>query len=387
MIEVKDLSFSYGRETPEILKRIAFSAPEGTITAILGNNGVGKSTLLKCLNRILKPQRGEILLDGTDAQTLSDQELAQRIAYVPQSLTRTDTTVYDMVLLGRKPYIRWDITQHDHKIVRGALRRLQLEDKMLRSISTLSGGEAQKVILARALAQEPRVLLLDEPTSSLDPNNQHAVLRLVRHVTAEKGLSTICVVHDLNLAVRYCDRFLFLRDGEVYASGGKTIMTPETIEDVPAGDGLTVRPGVDSTFSDRTTIWKNVLRTWQEEPKMMIIGNGVGHTGSKIVEGTIHEQNGAVAVHNTYLQWAADFGLIGFALMVVFLVIALRQALRVFLAKKRPRGAVAMCMMAAAALAVGMMESATLGAMTPINIVFMFALAQLAGMSREIASR
>lgn len=152
MIEVKDLSFSYGRGTPEILKRIAFSAPEGTITAILGNNGVGKSTLLKCLNRILKPQRGEILLDGTDAQTLSDQELAQRIAYVPQSLTRTDTTVYDMVLLGRKPYIRWDITQHDHKIVRGALRRLQLEDKMLRSISTLSGGEAQKVILARALA-------------------------------------------------------------------------------------------------------------------------------------------------------------------------------------------------------------------------------------------
>ena len=232
MIEVKDLSFSYGRGTPEILKRIAFSAPEGTITAILGNNGVGKSTLLKCLNRILKPQRGEILLDGTDAQTLSDQELAQRIAYVPQSLTRTDTTVYDMVLLGRKPYIRWDITQHDHKIVRGALRRLQLEDKMLRSISTLSGGEAQKVILARALAQEPRVLLLDEPTSSLDPNNPHAVLRLVRHITAEKGLSTICVVHDLNLAVRYCDRFLFLRDGEVYASGGKTIMTPETIEEV-----------------------------------------------------------------------------------------------------------------------------------------------------------
>ena len=103
---------------------------------------------------------------------------------------------------------------------------------MLRSISTLSGGEAQKVILARALAQEPRVLLLDEPTSSLDPNNQHAVLRLVRHITADKGLSTICVVHDLNLAVRYCDRFLFLRDGEVYASGGKTIMTPETIEEV-----------------------------------------------------------------------------------------------------------------------------------------------------------
>lgn len=162
---------------------------------------------------------------------------------------------------------------------------------------------------------------------------------------------------------------------------------PETLEDISAGGEIAVRPGLDSTFSDRTTIWKNVLRTWQEEPKMMIIGNGVGHTGSKIVEGTIHEQNGAVAVHNTYLQWAADFGLIGFALEAVFLVIALRQALHVFFAKERARGAVAMVMMVVAALAVGMMESATLGAMTPINIVFMFALAQLAGMSREVVSR
>lgn len=162
---------------------------------------------------------------------------------------------------------------------------------------------------------------------------------------------------------------------------------PQMIEDISAGGTMSVRPGIDSTFSDRTTIWKNVLKFWREEPKMMLIGNGVGHTGSKIVEGTIHEESGAVAVHNTYLQWAADFGLIGFALEAVFLVIALRQALHAFLAKERERSALVLIMTAAAALAVGMMESTTLGAMTPINLVFMFSLAQLAGMSRESVSR
>lgn len=162
---------------------------------------------------------------------------------------------------------------------------------------------------------------------------------------------------------------------------------PEVIEDISAGGMMSVRPGIDSTFSDRTTIWKNVLKFWREEPKMMLIGNGVGHTGSKIVEGTIHEESGAVAVHNTYLQWAADFGLIGFALEAVFLVIALRQALHAFLAKERERSVLVLIMTAAAALAVGMMESTTLGAMTPINLVFMFSLAQLAGMSRESVSR
>lgn len=145
----------------------------------------------------------------------------------------------------------------------------------------------------------------------------------------------------------------------------------------------TARAAVDSTFSDRTNIWKNVFKLWKNEPKLMLIGNGVGRTGSKIVEGTIHEANGAVSVHNTYLQWAADFGLIGFALQLVFLAIALRQAAVVFFAQEDQRGARALCMCVVAALAVGMMESTTLGDMTPTNLVFMYALAQLAAMSRE----
>ena len=147
---------------------------------------------------------------------------------------------------------------------------------------------------------------------------------------------------------------------------------------------VTPRAAVDSTFSDRTNIWKNVFKLWKAEPKLMLIGNGVGNTGRKIVEGTIHEENGAVTVHNSYLQWTADFGLIGAALQLVFLVIALRQALRALLAKKRQSGALALCMCVAAALAVGLMESTTLGDMTPTNLVFMYSLAQLSAMNREM---
>ncbi len=181
------------------------------------------------------------------------------------------------------------------------------------------------------------------------------------------------------------------------AANGETAQTeeaPQTTEEAvqmekaeetgeAAQAEVTTRAAVDSTFSDRTSIWKNVLKLWRQEPKLMLIGNGVGRTGSKIVEGTIHEANGAVSVHNTYLQWAADFGLIGFALQLVFLTIALRQTIRVFFSAKRQPGALALCMCVASALAVGMMESTTLGDMTPTNLVFMYALAQLSAMSRE----
>ncbi len=232
MIEVNNLCFSYGKEQNTVLKGIDFAAADGSITAVLGINGVGKSTLLKCINRILQADSGDIRLDGESTQDMSNRELAKRIAYVPQTIGKSETTVYDMVLLGRKPYIKWDVAQNDHEIVERILKKLNLEKYAVRSIATLSGGEAQKVMLARALAHEARVLLLDECTTRLDPKNQHEVLELVQTVTVENKLSTICVVHDLNLAVRYCDNYLFIKDGEVYAYGGREIVTPETIETV-----------------------------------------------------------------------------------------------------------------------------------------------------------
>lgn len=160
--------------------------------------------------------------------------------------------------------------------------------------------------------------------------------------------------------------------------------------DQPAQDEILVpREAVDATFSDRTTIWKNLFTLWKENPKSLLIGNGVGRTGSRIVEGTIHEASGAVAVHNTYLQYIADFGLIGFALQAAFLLLVARDALRVFLAHgamARPGGR-ALCMLTVAVLATGMMESAPLGALTPMNIVLCFALAQLSSMGRELAQQ
>ena len=232
MVEVKNISFAYSKSGTSVLERVGFTLENGQCLAVLGNNGAGKSTLLKCIDRILKPRSGSVLVDGKDVFAMTGREMAQNIAYVPQSAGSVSMTVFDAVLLGRKPYIRWDATEQDRQIVRDVLRNMNLEQFAMHNVSELSGGEAQKVMLARALAQEPGVLLLDEPTSSLDPRSQHTVLQSVRTIAREHQICVITVLHDLNLAVRYCDRFLFLKDAGVYACGGHEVMTPEHIEAV-----------------------------------------------------------------------------------------------------------------------------------------------------------
>ena len=229
MVEVRDICFSYGKNAPDTLLGVSFDVPDGICTAILGNNGAGKSTLLKCIDRILRPKSGEVIVDGKNVFAMSSNEMAQNVAYVAQNARAVDMSVFDTVLLGRKPYIQWDATHRDREIVSDILRRMKLESYALRSVSELSGGEAQKVLIARALAQEPRVLLLDEPTSNLDPRNQHEV---VRAIAREHKISVITVLHDLNLAIRYCDRFMFLKDSEIYAHGGREVMSPEIVEHV-----------------------------------------------------------------------------------------------------------------------------------------------------------
>lgn len=232
MVNVKDISFSYGKSGRTVLDHVGFDLENGQCLAILGNNGAGKSTLLKCIDRILKPRTGSVLVDGKNVFAMSGQEMAQNIAYVPQSTGSINMTVFDAVLLGRKPYIKWDATEKDRQIVRDILAKMHLEDFALRNMAELSGGEAQKAMLARALAQEPRLLLLDEPTSSLDPRSQHTVMQSVRAIAREHNICVITVLHDLNLAIRYCDRFLFLKGSQVYACGGPEIMTPDHIEAV-----------------------------------------------------------------------------------------------------------------------------------------------------------
>lgn len=232
MVEINDICFSYGKKSPAVLDHISFTVPDGMCTAILGNNGAGKSTLLKCIDCILRPSDGSVVVNGRNVFDMSRAEMARNIAYVAQSAVPVDMTVFDAVLLGRRPYIRWDAQEHDYEVVRSVLRELGLDRYELRSVSELSGGEIQKVMLARALAQEPQVLLLDEPTSSLDPSNQHNVMQLIRRIAHEKNICVICVIHDLNLAIRYCDRFLFIKNSSIYSYGDIDTMTPAAIEDV-----------------------------------------------------------------------------------------------------------------------------------------------------------
>ena len=231
MMVAENIAFSYDNSR-NILNNITFEAYEGSCFAILGNNGAGKSTLLKCLNRILKPKTGTVYLDGDNVKALNGNNIARRMAYVEQRSEGGRLTVFDTVLLGRKPYIRLNPTERDIEIVQRAIERLRLEQFSLRYVDELSGGELQKVMLARALAQQPAVLLLDEPTSSLDIYNQYEVMRIIRDIASSENILAIIVIHDVNLALRYCDRFVFVKDGLVYACGGEEIITEENIKNI-----------------------------------------------------------------------------------------------------------------------------------------------------------
>ena len=231
MMQVKNLCFRY-KGAPEVLKDVSFTMEPGQFLAILGNNGVGKSTLLKCFNHILKPDAGSVLLDGEDLLAKSTREVAKRVAFVSQNVPSTQMTVHDVVMLGRRPYMKWGFTEEDHRIVHEAMHRLDVEDMRGRFLSQLSGGEKQKVMLARALAQQPKVLLLDEPTSALDIQNQYQVLKMVRDICHNDNMIAVVVIHDLNLALRFCDRFLLLKDGEVYRHGDRSILDSAALKDV-----------------------------------------------------------------------------------------------------------------------------------------------------------
>lgn len=231
MIEAKGICFHY-KNCPVVLQDVAFQAENGQFLAILGNNGAGKSTLLKCMNGILKPDAGSLLLDGEDLLTMPRRQVAQRVAFVAQTVASTQMTVHDMVMLGRRPYMGWAFSGEDHHIVHAAMARLGLMELRGRFLHQLSGGERQKVMLARALAQQPRLLLLDEPTSSLDVRNQYQVLKIVAELCRTDGLTALVVIHDLDLALRFCDRFLLLRAGRVCRCGGPEAVDAETLKQV-----------------------------------------------------------------------------------------------------------------------------------------------------------
>ena len=231
MMQVKNLSYHY-KGCPEVLKDVSFDVVPGKFLAILGNNGVGKSTLLKCFNHILKPDSGEVILDRESLLTMPSREVAKRMAFVSQNIPSTQMTVHDVVMLGRRPYMKWGFTEKDHAIVHDAMDRLELDAMRGRFLNQLSGGEKQKVMLARALAQQPKALLLDEPTSALDIQNQYHVLKLVQDICHKDQIIAIAVMHDLNLALHFCDSFLLMKDGQVYRHGDRSVLDSEALRQV-----------------------------------------------------------------------------------------------------------------------------------------------------------
>jgi len=230
ILSVDDVEFSY--QSKSVLKNVKFKVNKGEVVSILGVNGAGKSTLLKCVNRMLKPKKGAILVDNFNLNTLNSEEIARKMAYVSQSVNGNYINVFDAVLLGRKPHIKWEVSKKDLEITSNILRLMNLEEHALRYTKELSGGELQKVVIARALVQEPQILLLDEPTNNLDLKNQMAVMKIIRDISKSQNISSIVVMHDLNLTLRFSDKFIMLKDGMIYSKGNSDVINSKNILEV-----------------------------------------------------------------------------------------------------------------------------------------------------------
>ena len=214
MLSVENLTYHY-KGGPAVLKDVTFNVNAGEFLAILGNNGVGKSTMLKCFNKILTPDDGKIILDDENLLQINARQVAQRVAFVAQSVPSIQMTVHDMVMLGRRPYMKWGFTEDDHQIVHHAMAELQIEPLRGRFLNELSGGERQKVMLARALAQQPKLLLLDEHTAALDPKTALKVLTLSARIVEENHLTTMMITHNMKDAIKYGNRLIMMHEGHI----------------------------------------------------------------------------------------------------------------------------------------------------------------------------
>jgi iron complex transport system ATP-binding protein len=231
MLDVKSLSFSYSKEKITI-SDINFELNAGEVCSIVGPNGAGKSTLLKCLDSLIKIRSGSIILDNQDVIKMNRRERAKNIAYVSQNSQIAPLSVYDTIMLGRMPFSSFYTNEEDAKRVEKIIEEMELTSLANKSITELSGGELQKVMIARALVGEPKVLLLDEPTNNLDIHNQLKLFSLVKKLAKEKNIIVIIIVHDLNMSLDISNKILVLSEGRMEAFGNKEVLTSKLIEDV-----------------------------------------------------------------------------------------------------------------------------------------------------------
>lgn len=217
-IKINDVEFGY--TSLPVLKDVKLDISGAQLVSILGPNGVGKSTLIHCINNILTPTSGAVFLDNRDVKTLKLKELAKLMGYVPYSSSDSfPLTVVDTVLMGRHPHSSWKSTENDLDIVYKTLEMLDIEDLAMRPFNELSAGQHQKVMLARGFAQEPKVLLLDEPTSNLDIRHQMEVTMLLKEMSIRKEILVIMISHDINIASKYSDKIIMMSEGTIFAAG------------------------------------------------------------------------------------------------------------------------------------------------------------------------
>ena len=244
MLELQNLTGGYNK-TP-VLRDISLSFPDGQITAVLGANGCGKSTLLKAISGILPITQGVISLDGQSFSSYSAQERAKKIAYLPQNRHIPETTVEQLVLYGRYPYLRYPrhYRKEDLEIAREAMARMGIGDLAHRDLRTLSGGQQQKVYIAMALAQDTQVILMDEPTTFLDITHQLQTMELARFL-ADSGKTVVLVLHDLTLALKYTDHLAVLTNGTLLQQGCPEVVYASGCLDTAFGIQVLRTPSTD----------------------------------------------------------------------------------------------------------------------------------------------
>lgn len=232
MLKVEDLHFRYSKHARPVLQGTSFQLQQGEIGIVLGKNGSGKTTLFKNILGIDDPQSGAIRFGGENLLKMNRRERARRIAYVPQHIHFGDLSVFDSVLMGRVSYFGLKAGREDYLAVEKIMEDMGLKEFAGRSAEALSGGEKQKIAIARAMAQEPSLMIFDEPTGNLDIANEQLIIEEAKKLAREKNISILSSLHDLNQALYFGDRFFFMKDGVIKYTGGPECVNEAVIKDI-----------------------------------------------------------------------------------------------------------------------------------------------------------
>lgn len=232
MLSVENLTFRYSRQGAPVLNGVNLELNQGEIGILLGKNGSGKTTCFKNILGILSPSGGSIRFDGEDLLKMPRRERARRIAYVPQDIHFGALSVFDSILMGRVSYFGLKASQDDYLAAEKIMADMHLEAFAQRNVEELSGGERQKIAIARAMAQEPKLMVFDEPTGNLDIANEQLIIDEAKKLAKEKNIAILSSLHDLNQAMYFGDKFFFLKNGVVKYAGGKEIIREDVIKDI-----------------------------------------------------------------------------------------------------------------------------------------------------------